>query len=311
MLQRMVVVLGGNAFAGPGGRLTMEGQLQFAHDALRQLRPLLPLDTRLLISHGNGPQVGQIVTRVEAALGQAYAIPLEVCVAESEGELGYVLEQALHNVLVECGLQRPICTLLTQVVVAESDPAFVNPTKPIGVFYDRTAADALQRRGFAVREDAGRGFRRVVPSPEPLEIVELGILRTLFDTGVIAIAAGGGGVPVVRRDGRLTGVEAVIDKDLTAALLAHQLDAELLIILTDVPCAYRYFRSPQQEPIGRISVNEARRLIAEGHFASGSMQPKVEAAARFAVQPGRRAIICSPPLLADALRGTAGTIVAS
>lgn len=310
MSQRVVAVLGGNAFAGPGGRLTMEGQLQFAQDALLHLQPLLQPDTRLLISHGNGPQVGQILTRVEAALEQAYAIPLEVCVAESEGELGYVLEQSLHNVLADCGVRRPICTLLTQVVVAESDPAFAEPTKPIGVFYDQSAADELRQRGFAVREDAGRGFRRVVPSPEPHEIVELEILRMLFDAGVIAIAAGGGGVPVVRRDGKLTGVEAVIDKDLTAALLADQLGADTLIILTDVPCAYRYFRSARQQAIGRIRVDDARRLIAEGHFAAGSMQPKVEAAARFAARAGRRTIICNPPLLAGALRGAAGTIVA-
>ncbi len=197
-MQRVVVVLGGNAFVTPGRRLTMDHQMQFAHEAMRQLEPLLNDDIELLISHGNGPQVGHILIRVEASLGKAYSIPLEVCVAESEGELGYVLELALHNVHADLQKQRPIAALLTQVVVDADDPAFRNPTKPVGVFYSESQAEELRQRGFAVAEEAGRGYRRVVPSPMPREIPELDVIRELMASGTLVIAAGGGGIPVVR-----------------------------------------------------------------------------------------------------------------
>lgn len=310
-MRRVVVVLGGNAFAAGGGRLTMASQMRFAHDALAQLEPLLTDDVELLISHGNGPQVGHILTRVEEALGKAYSIPLEVCVAESEGELGYVLQQSLYNVLSDLGRSRSIVSLLTQVVVDENDAAFENPTKPIGPFYNEQQAEPLRQKGFRVIEDAGRGFRRVVPSPRPREIVELDVINNLLAIGVTVIAAGGGGIPVARRDQRLHGVEAVIDKDHTAALIARQLDAEMLVILTGVPCAFRNFATASQEAIGHIRVDHARKLLAEGHFAPGSMQPKIEAATEFATRPGSRAIICDPPSLAAALIGQAGTIIES
>ncbi|HND56801.1 MAG TPA: carbamate kinase, partial [Pirellulaceae bacterium] len=293
----------------PGQRLTMAGQLEFAHAALQQLLPLLDERTQVLLSHGNGPQVGHMLTRVEQALNKAYALPLEVCVAESEGELGYVLQQALVNVLAARGQSRPSAVLLSQVVVSPDDPAFQEPTKPIGVFHDAAEAEQLRRQGFSVREDAGRGWRRVVPSPRPLEVLERDVIRRLLDQNVIVIAAGGGGIPVVRHDGRLVGVEAVIDKDLTGALLADQLDADELIILTDVPCAYRDFRLPSQSALSRLTPDEARRLATDGHFAAGSMHPKIEACVQFASRPGRRAIITNPNTLAAALRGEAGTVV--
>lgn len=308
-MRRVVAVLGGNAFVSPSKRLTMDGQLQFAHDAMRQLAPLLGEDIQLLISHGNGPQVGHILIRVEASLGKAYSIPLEVCVAESEGELGHVLELALRNVQEELQMQRPIAALLTQVVVSSDDPAFRNPTKPVGVFYTEAQADELRQRGFDVRADAGRGFRRVVPSPLPKEILQLDVIDQLLSQGTLVIAAGGGGIPVVRENGRLRGIEAVIDKDLTAAVLADQLDAELLVILTDVPCAYRHFGSANQQPIERIPTDEAYRLIEANHFAPGSMFPKMQAAAQFADRPGRRSIISNPSSLHAALQGAAGTII--
>lgn len=308
-MQRVVIALGGNAFATPGQPLTMAGQMRFAREALAHLVPLLGHETELLISHGNGPQVGHILTRVEEALGKAYAVPLEVCVAESEGELGYVLEQALYNVLAERGIERPIASLLTQVVVDPADPAFAHPTKPIGVFYDPRQAAELSQRGFQLMEDAGRGYRRVVPSPRPLEIVEAEVLRQLLELGAIVIAAGGGGIPVVRREGKLEGVEAVVDKDRTAALLADQLDAQRLIILTDVPHAYRFFNTPRQEPIRCVGIGTVRQYIEEGHFAPGSMLPKMEAAAGFVTTAGRQAIVTNPASLAAALRGEAGTIV--
>ncbi len=308
-MNRIVVVLGGNAFASRGGRVTMSGQLRFAHEAVSQLKPLLSDETQLLISHGNGPQVGHILSRVEASLGKAYTIPLEVCVAESEGELGFVLEQALYNVLAEAGLKRHVAGLLTQVVVSPDDAAFQQPTKPIGPFYNQHQAEQLRQKGFAVCEDAGRGFRRVVASPQPLEIVEIDVIRSLLGMGVIVIAAGGGGIPVVRSNGGFQGIEAVVDKDLTAALLGDQLQVRTLVILTCVPCAYQFFNTDRQDPIGHITVAEAQQLLNEGHFAPGSMLPKIQAAIRFAAEPGRKTIICDPQSLAEALSGNAGTIV--
>lgn len=304
-----VVVLGGNAFAKPGTPLTMAGQFAFASEVLSKLRPLFEGRSPVILTHGNGPQVGHILTRVEVALGQAYAIPLEVCVAESEGELGYVLEQTLHNLLAEWHVPRPIVTLLTQVVVDPADPAFVNPTKPIGPFYSAVQADEMRQKGFVVRDDAGRGFRRVVPSPAPSEIIEIDVMRMLLEAGVFVICGGGGGIPVVREAGRLRGVEAVIDKDLTSALLGEMLGARRMIILTGVPNAFRDFNTPKQQPLGRIGVCEARQLLRAGHFAPGSMGPKIEAAIQFASRTGARAIICDPTDLSAALRGNAGTII--
>jgi carbamate kinase len=305
-----VVVLGGNAFAPPGAPLTMAGQFRFAHEALATLGPLLAPDVELVVGHGNGPQVGHMLVRVEEALGKAYALPLEVCVAESEGELGYVLAQTLGNLCRERGVPRPIASLLTQVEVDPDDPAFARPDKPVGSFYGASQAEALRAKGFAVREDAGRGFRRVVPSPEPRTIIDVELVSGLLSMGAIVVAAGGGGIPVTRgADGSLHGLDAVIDKDLTAALLADAIGAELLVILTAVDAAYLDHGTPQERAIRRASPDEVRAHAAAGHFAPGSMGPKMEAAVRFASVAGRRAVICDPPALAAALDGHAGTTV--
>lgn len=309
MAPRLVIALGGNAFATPGEPLTMAGQFRFAERVARQLVPILRSDRQIVITHGNGPQVGQMLVRVEEALGKAYAVPLEVCVAESEGELGYVLQQSLYNVLRETGPAPCIAGVLTQVVVAADDPAFAAPTKPVGQFYSAEQAAQLRRLGFAVKEDAGRGYRRVVASPRPLRIVETGVIDALLSLGVIVIGAGGGGIPVVEQDGKLAGVEAVVDKDLASAVLAAALGAGELLILTGVPCAYRAYRTPQQSPLGRLTPAEASELLAGGHFAPGSMQPKIEAAIQFAQRPGCRAVICDPDSATAALAGTAGTII--
>lgn len=323
MTERTMLVLGGNAFAAADRPLTMAGQFEFARAALQSLKPLLADRRDLVITHGNGPQVGHMLIRVEQALGKAYAVPLEVCVAESEGELGYVIEQTLHNLLVEWGLRRPIAGLLTEVVVDAADPAFANPTKPVGPFYTAEQAAELKRKGFAVREDAGRGFRRVVPSPQPREIVDVAVVETLLAAGAIVVAAGGGGIPVIDDGGPLNacvtahpsgagtlrGVEAVVDKDLTSALLGAAIDARLMIILTDVPCAYRNFGTPEQSPIGCVTLDGGRRLLDEGHFAAGSMRPKIEAALQFSARPGQRTIICNVDTLEQALAGAGGTIV--
>ncbi len=310
LARRVVVVLGGNAFAPPGAPLTMAGQFRFAEEALGALGPLLSPATQLVVGHGNGPQVGHMLVRVEESLGKAYALPLEVCVAESEGELGYVLAQTLGNLCRARGAPRAIASLLTQVEVDAADPAFGRPDKPIGPFYDAAQAEALRAKGFEVRQDAGRGYRRVVPSPEPRAIVDVEIVERLVSMGAVVIAAGGGGIPVARAaDGSLHGIDAVIDKDLTAALLAARLGADLLVILTGVDAAYVGFGSPSARRLARARPGEVRALAAQGHFAPGSMGPKMEAAARFASAPGRRSIVCDPASLALALEGRAGTTV--
>ncbi|GAB4514347.1 MAG: carbamate kinase [Haliangiales bacterium] len=307
--RRVVAMLGGNAFSAPDTELTMDGQFRFARRALEALMPLIKPDTEVLLGHGNGPQVGHMLARVEAAAEEAYPLPLDVCVAESQGELGYVLQQTLYNLLRERDIARSVATVMTQVVVAPDDPAFAHPDKPIGRFYDRARAEQLSAQGLEMREDAGRGWRRVVPSPRPLEVVEAEVVDQLLTAGVVVIAAGGGGVPVIRREQRLHGVEAVIDKDRVAALLADRVGAELLIILTGVPYAYRDFGTPTQRPIERISAHEVRALLEQGCFAAGSMAPKMEAAASFADRPGRRALVCDPSSLQGAMEGQDGTIV--
>lgn len=287
----------------------MAGQFQFARETLAHLAPLLEPGVELVLGHGNGPQVGHMLIRVEQSLGTAYAIPLEVCVAESEGELGYVLEQSLFNVLADLDIQRPVVSVLTQIVVDPDDPGFRDPTKPIGPFYDRARAEQLLAQGLAVKEDARRGFRRVVASPEPLEILELDMIERLVSMGAIVIAAGGGGIPVVREGKRIRGVDAVIDKDFAAALLGAQLGAELLVIVTGVAAACVDWGKPTQRELRRVTPDEVRHYAAAGHFAPGSMGPKMEAAARFAEAPGRRAVICETASIAAALRGEAGTTV--
>jgi carbamate kinase len=309
MAERLIIALGGNAFATPDEPLTMAGQFRFAKELAQQLAPLFRGNRQIVMTHGNGPQVGQMLVRVEEALGKAYAVPLEVCVAESEGELGYVLQQSLYNVLRESGGAPRIAGVLTQVLVSADDPAFAVPTKPVGQFYSAEQAERLRERGFHVCEDAGRGYRRMVPSPRPLRIVESDVIDALLNLGVIVIGAGGGGIPVVERDGKLGGIEAVVDKDLASAVLGAALDARELLILTGVPCAYRDFGTAQQKPLRRLTVAEAGQLVEEGHFTPGSMQPKIEAASQFAQRPGCRAMICDPASAIAAMAGAAGTII--
>ncbi|MEW4530035.1 carbamate kinase [Maioricimonas sp. JC845] len=308
---RTVIVLGGNAFVRPGESLTMAGQFRFAAEVVSQLVPIVTSAGTCLITHGNGPQVGHMLVRVEEALGKAYAIPLEVCVAESEGELGYVLGQTLLNTLRSRNVRRPVVSLLTQVLVDADDPAFETPTKPVGPAYSAEQAERLRKSGFQLVEETGRGYRRVVPSPRPLRIIEMDVIQALLDMGVLVVAAGGGGIPVIEQDGALKGVDAVIDKDLSSALLADAIDAELMLILTGVPCVYRGFASKQPEPLPRLSPARARALLDAGEFPPGSMGPKIQAALQFVSRPGRRVIICDPPSVQEACAGRAGTTIHS
>lgn len=306
----LVVALGGHALAPPGEPATIASQFRHAHAAMAAIVPLIEAGARVVVTHGNGFQVGNILIRVEEALGKAYALPLEVCVAESQGELGYLLEQALHNAMIERGLRRSVVGVLTQVIVDADDPAFAHPTKPVGPSFDATGAAALRRAGFSVVEERGRGWRKVVASPRPRAIADVEPIGWLLERGAVVIAAGGGGIPVVLdADGRLRGVPAVIDKDLASTVLALALGAHELLILTGEPAVYLDYQRPAQRPLPALTPESARRFAAAGHFPPGSMGPKVEAAVAFVEQGGERAIITDIASLEPGLRGEAGTTI--
>jgi carbamate kinase len=293
-LSATVVALGGNALIRPGERGTAAEQLANLRRAVAALEPVLR-EGNVVLTHGNGPQVGNELLRQERAADEAPPLPLWVAVAQTQAEIGALLAAELRP------QARPVC-VLTHVRVAPDDPAFDRPTKPIGPFYSAQQAERLEReRGWALVSDANRGYRRVVPSPEPLEIVELDLIRGLEQTGTAVIACGGGGIPVVERGERLAGVDAVIDKDRAAAVLARGLGAERLIILTGVPAVYRNFGKAQQEEIRTLTASEAEALLDE--VAEGSMRPKLEAALAF----GRETLIASFDTLASALAGSGGT----
>ena len=296
----VVVALGGNALMRPGERGTAAEQRANLREACEALRPLLGED-ELVITHGNGPQVGNELLRHERGAEEVPPLPLYLAVAQTQAEIGALIESELMPVA-----GRAVACLLTHVVVAEDDPAFSEPTKPIGPFYNEARAQELERdRGWKIVHDSGRGWRRVVPSPLPLEVVELESIRSLLRGGAIAVACGGGGIPVARRDGRLVGLDAVIDKDRASSLLARELDADRLVILTEVPALYRAFGSDRQEEIRGLVADEAKALVPE--LAAGSMRPKVEAAIEFARATGHDALITSPAALDTALEGEAGT----
>ncbi|MFN8176987.1 MAG: carbamate kinase [bacterium] len=306
-----VVTLGGNALLPSKGSGTITEQIEVAIRAMSGVAELIASGEDVVLSHGNGPIVGNIVERNEAARDHISPMPLDVCGADSQGGIGYMLQQVLGNELKRRGIEKTVVSLVTQCVVAGSDPAFANPTKPIGPKYG--AEEARKRReekGWTFAPNADHEWRRVVPSPRPLEIVEWAAIRELVARGLVVIAAGGGGVPVIREwDGRLRGVEAVIDKDLAAAVLARQIHAKRLLILTAVPrVSYDYGRATQRE-IERLTVAEARRGFAEGQFPPGSMGPKIEACLEFIESGGDEAIITSPENLLAAVGGRAGTRV--
>jgi carbamate kinase len=262
----------------------------------------------IVLTHGNGPQVGAQLLRSEIAAGQVSPEPLDICVADTEGSIGYVLEHALRDALADARLAIPVTTVITQVVVDQRDPAFHHPTKPIGPFYPLAEARRRQRElGWSVAEDAARGYRRVVPSPEPLEIVEIDVIRSLVRDGYLVIAAGGGGIPVVRRDGHLAGVEAVIDKDHASALLARQLGITTFIISTDEERVYLNYKRPYQQALDRLAASEAQAYLEAGHFPPGSMGPKISAAIHFLRSGGKEVIITAPERLLDAVQGKMGT----
>jgi carbamate kinase len=297
-----VVALGGNALVREGERGTTAEQRANLRTHVEALRPLL--EEPLVLTRGNGPQVGAGLLRSERAAGEAPPLPLWLAVAQTQAELG-----ALVSLELASATTRSVACIVTHVLVAQDDPAFAKPTKPIGPFYPREQAERLEsERGWQLIEDAGRGWRRVVPSPAPVAIVELEAIRHLLDAGTIAVACGGGGIPVVARHERLDGVDAVVDKDLTSALLASELGAARLVVLTDVPALYRGFRTRSQTELRTLTPEAAGELAPE--LPEGSMRPKVEACAAFVRSTGGEALITSAPELERALKGESGTRIA-
>ncbi|HHW06025.1 MAG TPA: carbamate kinase [Clostridia bacterium] len=306
-MKTVVVALGGNAILQPKQKGTVEEQMANVSYSAQQIVKLIQAGYRVVVSHGNGPQVGNILLQNAAARDQVPAMPLDVCGAESQGLIGYMIQQCVYNELKKAGLDKQVVTVLTQVVVDRQDPAFENPTKPVGPFYSREEAEKnMKEKGETWIEDSGRGWRKVVPSPRPKEIVEIGTIRTLVDNGVIVIASGGGGIPVVKDDDRLAGVEAVIDKDLASSLLARELGADVLVIATDVTNVAINYGKPDQKNLERLTVAEAKNYLAAGQFGKGSMGPKVEAAINF-VEAGGEAVITSLSHLEAGVKGEKGT----
>lgn len=310
-MKTIVIALGGNALQAEGQTPTYENQMNVIRSTARLIAPLAR-DHRLLVVHGNGPQVGRILIQNEYAASQTPSNPFDACGAMSQGLIGYPLQQALTAAMHEEGLDKMAATVLTQVVVSGDDPGFQHPTKPIGPFYTQEKADELSKeKGYVMKEDAGRGFRRVVASPDPIRIVEMPAIMALTHQGMVPICAGGGGIPVVEKEGVLHGVPAVIDKDLAAERLAEDVDADVLLILTAVEQVSLHFKKPDQKDLSSVNPEELKRYMDEGHFAPGSMLPKMKAALRFAEsRKGRTAIVTSLEKAVEALHNGAGTHIA-
>ncbi len=309
MKRTAVVAIGGNAVNRPGEKPTAENMYKNLVETAKYLVDMLK-DWDIVITHGNGPQVGNLLVQQELAKEIIPPFPIDVNDAQTQGSLGYLISMALQNELKRRGMERDVVAIVTRIVVDENDPAFEDPTKPVGPFYTEEEAKKMQKdKGWIMIEDAGRGWRRVVPSPKPLDVIEkdtIGILMKGHDK--IVIAAGGGGIPVVRNeDGTLKGIEAVIDKDRASALLAIELDVDMLIILTGVEKVYLNYGKPDQKPLDVLKVSDAKRYLDEGHFPRGSMGPKVEASITFVESTGREALITDMAKLKEALEGRTGT----
>lgn len=306
-----VVAFGGNALLRPEDRGTQEEQIARAKQAARWLAEIVRRGYRLIVVHGNGPQVGNILIQAEEASTKIPPQSLDICVAQTEGSIGFMLQQAIRNRLEAVGVGGDVATILTEVEVDPADPAFKRPTKPIGPFFTRYRAEALERDlGWTMREDAGRGWRHVVASPRPLRILNVKTIERMLDTTAVVIAAGGGGIPVVKgRDGQWRGIEAVIDKDYASARLAIDLGADLFIILTGVPKVAIDFGEPTQRFLDTMSVNEAEKHMASGQFPPGSMGPKIDAALQFVRESRREVLITDVAVLHEALEGNNGTLI--
>jgi carbamate kinase len=307
-----LVAIGGNSLIKDKEHQSVADQYEAMKETSHHIGAIIKDGWDVAVTHGNGPQVGFILRRSELAAHELHEVPLDACVADTQGSLGYALQQNLYNEFQSLGLDKEVVTLVTQVEVAADDPAFAEPSKPVGGFMDKTTAVARQQnRGWDIAEDAGRGWRRVVASPQPRRIVEAALIKQLLANGTIVISAGGGGIPVVRDErGFLHGVPAVIDKDIASALLATAVNADLLLISTSIEKVMLHFKQPNERALDHMTLAEAKQYMAEGiHFAKGSMGPKMEAVINFLENGGQKAIITTPENIPAALRGEAGTTI--
>lgn len=307
--QLAVVAVGGNALIREKGRETLPDQYAAACLTMPYVAEMVASGWNVIVTHGNGPQVGFILRRSEIAAGELHGIPLDYCVSNTQGSIGYMFQMALENDFKRRGMTNRAVTVVTQTLVNPSDPAFTHPTKPIGSFMDKvTALHHRDKDGWAVVEDAGRGWRRVVPSPRPIRIVQQEAILALVQTGFTVIGVGGGGIPVVEdTQGNLVGVEAVIDKDLASSLLAYTIQADLFLISTEVEKVALNFNRPDVHWLDHMTVSEARRYLAEGQFGKGSMEPKIQAVIQYMENGGKRALITNPENMLRALAGQTGT----
>ncbi len=303
-----VVAVGGNALIQDKTKKTVEDQFDAAKATMEHMVAMIEQGWDVVLTHGNGPQVGFILRRSELSMPELHAVPLDYCGADTQGAIGYMFQKALHNHFGKKGMNKDAVTLVTQVEVSKDDPAFESPSKPIGSFLDEATAKERMKEGKTFVEDAGRGWRQVVPSPKPIRIVELDAIRKLVDSGFVVVAAGGGGIPVVEKEsGGLKGIEAVIDKDFASALLANELKADLLLISTAVEKVAINFNKENEKWLDEMTVAEAKQYIDEGHFAPGSMLPKIKACIQFLENGGEKALITDPQNIPRALAGETGT----
>jgi len=307
----VVVALGGNAILRRGEKGTFEEQYRNICDTVQRIADLVENGYRVVITHGNGPQVGATLLRHDAGKNIVPPFPLDACGAETQGFIGYMIQQALRNELKKRGSDKYVVTLVTRVIVDPDDEAFRNPTKPVGPFYAKEEAEKIrsQHPDFVVKEDAGRGYRRVVPSPDPKIIAERFAIRSLVDNGFVVVACGGGGIPIVEEGTQTRGLEAVIDKDLAGQRLATLIDASIFVILTDIDGAYLNYGTPKQTMITKATARQLEQYMKEGHFKEGSMAPKITAAVRFVNNGGERAIIAELSKLTESMQGKTGTQV--
>jgi carbamate kinase len=303
MQRTVLVAIGGNSLIRAGEPISIATQRMHVRETCRALAAIISAGWRVVVTHGNGPQVGAALRRSELGAGDTYPLPLDMCVASTQGEIGVLLQQALGEALEAFGARQPIATVVTQTVVSPDDPAFGYPSKPVGPFYSLGEAERRRQAGWTMIEEAPYGYRRAVASPAPMEIVEEPAIRALMKARVVVIAAGGGGVPVARRDGRFEGVDAVVDKDLASALLATRLRVDILALCTDVDRIYLNFARADARGLGPITTDELRRLATDGHFPAGTMGPKVDASLQFIAAGGSEVIVTSPDRLVAAIEG--------
>lgn len=308
-MKTALIAIGGNALIKENEFGTVYEQFANTREAMKKMISILRRGYKFVLTHGNGPQVGNVLIRVEASEAKAYSIPMGVAVAQTQGEMGYMIMQLLKNSFNKAEIEKDVCCVLTQTVVDKDDPQLDNPTKPIGPFYhDNEQIEYLKERGMKLVEDAGRGWRRVVPSPTPISIIETDIIKKLLDENIIVVAGGGGGMPVYYdENGNIEGIDGVVDKDLVSAVIARKIGAEILIIMTGVEFVYLNYNTPEQKKITQLSLINARKYLAEDRFQEGSMRPKIQAAIQFLEQGGEHVIITDIDNIVDAVDGYTGT----